>query len=150
MVAMHAHRLDDTRPSGARRPHRDGSDGSTVLVVPDQASRVRVRRALRHGVPPFDGEGGVLERSGLNLDPVVRLARFDSFDAQSAWLDLPRQGPAKGRPRLVRRPTLCRQFCSERVTEASNLRRDPRASYLVTGRTPWDYVVAEGKCRSTP
>lgn len=25
-----------------------------------------------------------------------------------------------------------------------NLRRDPRASYLVTGETPWQYVVAEG------
>lgn len=25
-----------------------------------------------------------------------------------------------------------------------NLRRDPRASYLVMGETPWEYVVAEG------
>lgn len=25
-----------------------------------------------------------------------------------------------------------------------NLRRDPRASYLVNGETPWQYVVAEG------
>lgn len=25
-----------------------------------------------------------------------------------------------------------------------NLRRDPRASYLVMGETPWQYVVAEG------
>lgn len=31
-----------------------------------------------------------------------------------------------------------------------NLRRDPRASYLVTGRTPWDYVVAEGTAEFGP
>ncbi|GAB4064213.1 PPOX class F420-dependent oxidoreductase [Angustibacter speluncae] len=31
-----------------------------------------------------------------------------------------------------------------------NLRRDPRASYLVTGETPWQYVVAEGTAELGP
>lgn len=31
-----------------------------------------------------------------------------------------------------------------------NLRRDPRASYLVMGDTPWQYVVAEGTAELGP
>ena len=135
MVAVHAHRLQQPRPPRSGRPHRDPGHRAALLVVPNEAARLGVRRTGRHRVPALVGERRSVERRSLDGRPHVHSLGSGHLDAQARVLDGLRQVTAQRRPWLVRGPAgLGQQVADQGAVGRLDVRR-PLGQYAAGRRT---------------